>query len=836
MNFNDYLNGPLYGPDGLLPTADNTTPQVTTTGTATPGANGTASTSSLSDSWNSFTNWLNNLGNGVQGVTDAIAPTVGDVALPIAAFNSQQDSVDTLNTGLDRANATRQGAQDTFNNTLNNPASTYLNGNPALTGMANDFASGPNGMTLNPATGQYELTNPIQTPQGLTDVANSLTPDKFNEILTGITEPGIMRGRQRMAQYGLENSNTPFEQLYVSHTGATLYPQLQQNVIGASQAIAAIDNYNRLDANQKVQLHNNLGQMLSGELSKLHGQDLVAATSVLNQALNSQSSLYQSLSQMDSPAMAAALMFLMGQKMTAPTGGGNQTVNVNTGGTTPGGTPPGTPTDQGGGGVQTWLDNLGGLGKDALAGVGMYVSMIPGMDKVVQSFADGSYRDAAGNLVDKAGNSIKDLLGMNGVDPAWETTATGLVDMMNYPHVFTWPESQAVINAMQQGASSMDAINGVLSGSSANTADAFLANGGGITNPLPAPVGSLDTEAANLANGTTTPGGPPAASPLATGGAGVVGGTLGTMTASQFTKHWKLSDSGQLTRKATTGSGAAAGTSIGAAIGSAVGPIGTVVGAGIGAFVGAIAGWFGGSAIGRGLFGDGDKHGLSNRARRGAEVLHKYAKDIPADEAGFQSWLKDQSGGAYDTGKHLEDSNNAMMDTVAISTLSMIEDPTKRTKAAEDYFIGAAGSNGKFNNSQDAVKFAMLTDDNFYNTVMSNVDVTRSGNNDRNVLTGGIYQGDKPGTVVYDKFKELSDRYGIRSSDTGDFAHDLGVFVKQLDTMGVTASSVATPTQPATPAAPPATSSPPPLTWDQINNGYVPANHSPAGIPLYGQR
>jgi hypothetical protein len=539
------------------------------------------------------------------------------------------------------------------------------------------------------------------------------------------------------------------------------------------------------------------------------------------------------------------------------TQGGGTTVNVNAtggnatggaGGTGQGGQGGVGQGGQGGGGGQTFLDKLGGFGKTALQGVGMYVSMVPGMDTVVQDLANGTAGKAVGDFADNVVSGIKNLGGK--IAGAFGFGGTALMDSAGN---MTETGAQVVNELMANGVDGATALNAVAqAGGGAIAGGAALVDAGGqITEAGAAAINGLMStgmgfeEASQAVMGANAASfvGPPAPSGAGTAGtagtsgtssagataanigAGIAGGMAGTYTASQFTKHWKLSKSGQLTQSGGAAAGAAYGASVGATAGSIIPGAGTAVGALIGAFVGAVAGWFGGSAIGRGLFGDGDKHGLSHTARRGIDVLHKYAKDIPAGEGDFQSWLTEQSGGEYDTGKNLEDANNEMVDQVAMMTFSMV-DPSQREQAASDYFIGAKGAGGgkgpgghQFNNGSDAAKFAMLTDDAFFKAVIANTDPTRSGNNDRNVLTGGIYAGDKPGTVVYDKFKELSDKYGIRHTDTGDFAHDLGVFVKHLNTMNpdlfngsqqsadvstqsATPATPTTPTTPTTPGAP----------------------------------
>jgi len=411
-----------------------------------------------------------------------------------------------------------------------------------------------------------------------------------------------------------------------------------------------------------------------------------------------------------------------------------------------------------------------GVGLKALQATALEATpYIPGQydEKAVAWLANGGIKNLAKQPLDKiaaVGDRISSWFGGGSplVDAAGNLTSVG---------------TQAVDSLMQTGVAADDAITAVASsdaGFFGGTAGTPTTIGGGLASPSGASSGASTTGAGGIGSKAGT------SSSLANAGAGFVGGVAGQLAASQFTKHFAISKTGDLTRGGTT----AAGATYGATVGSAFGPIGTAVGA----FVGAVVGWFAGSALGRGLFGDGNKHGMTHSGQRAIDSLHKYIPDMPVGEAAFQKWLLDKSGGKYDTGKNLEDSNNAMVDQIGMTTISMMEDPVMRLKAAEDFF--RTGGNSHFDNAAKAFKFAMVTDPKFYRAIIAKADPSASGNKDRNVLaSGGLYAGDKPGTVIYDKFKELNTKYGIRNSDTGDFAHDGGVLVKQLNTMGINFSS-----------------------------------------------
>jgi hypothetical protein len=618
--------------------------------------NATSSASSGSSGFN-WGDFLSGLGNTAEQAT-------GNFILPLTAYQSQQGNIDTLTGAAQTAGDVRQQSWDQYLQALSQPTSAYLQQNPTMGQMANEYAAGPAPFT------------PVQVPQGLTDVANSLTPENFQRILGDITAPGIQRGRERMARYGLENTNIPFEQMYVSQTGAALFPQLQQNVIGASQAIGAIENYNNLTQTQRVQLHQDLGNMLNQQLTQLREQDLAAATSVLNQALNTESDLYQALAGMDAPAMSAALAFLLGRQITAPTETGTniniQTGDVNAqggaGGTGGAGGAGGTGQGGAGGVVHDIGSSLGQYGQGALALLGNYVGQIPGLDAVVEGIATGNY-GAIGDLPQTAINGIKSL----GATLAG-ALGFGETALVNSSGELTQAGAATVNALMSNGVGVSDALAavstagnlagsvaltdsaGYLTESGAGLVNSLMSQGWGVNEALGAVTGA-NVPASGLvgppspinagpqvpAGGTTggtgatgtggATGTTAASSQIANWAAGAIGGTFGTWAASQFTKHVALQEEGQYVQAG----GAAGGAALGASIGSPGGPPGVAVGA----LIGAAVGWFAGTGVGRAIFGTGLSHGLSDGTERMIDRASDLIPSLPSDHNAFRTLMSD---------------------------------------------------------------------------------------------------------------------------------------------------------------------------------------------------
>jgi hypothetical protein len=411
-----------------------------------------------------FIDW-SQLGQGAASLTS-------NVLFPLTAFDSQRQARNTLEGAAETATQTREQALADYLRAQGMTPQDYISADPFLQDLQQQY--------LTP-----EPYNPIPVPQGLYDVAGSM--DQFGQILNDITAPGIQRGRQRMARYGLENSNIPFEQMYVSATGATLFPALQQNVIGASQAIGAIENYNRLNETQRMQLHNDLGKMLAESIGQLRGQDLNAAVSVLNTALSSETDLYGSLASMPTPEMAAALAFLLGRQMTEPQGQQPITINNNLGGTPGGGTPGGgggggtSPSDFFQGVRDTFANVAAGAGlagsmawntlEDAGQWLAENLGITPELGATIANVTEGMSADGAALVVDMVNNGATPDVAANLLNAGQYLQADGTIAQIFDPATGvglpgTWVEG---MNADQFLPTGPPAPEGAGSGAGAET-------------------------------------------------------------------------------------------------------------------------------------------------------------------------------------------------------------------------------------------------------------------------------------------------------------------------------------------------------------------------------